>query len=200
MCPHAKAEIVWPELDSSYVDEFGLIDGAIYEIAREVWPAVVPSILRTLRDLQAGQTTMMKAAALVSRKLNENPEKITNVHGYLYRTFIRLLNYEIEKEGKHAEFDRVLSEKNQLEAAQLDEALFEKILVSQLLARIDSKTRIMLQLRMLGYTFEEIAREQDKQSNHLRSEWSKVIRRLAAIIESEMREAERQASKPREHK
>jgi len=45
---------------------------------------------------------------------------------------------------------------------------------------------------MLGHTFEEIASAQNMQSNHLRSEWSKEIRRLAALIELETRESERQ--------
>ena len=198
MCPHAsKGEIVWPDLESSYVDEFGRIDRAVYEIARQVWPAVVPAIRRTLRDLHAGQRVMIKAAALVSRKLNEDPEKLTNLHGYLYRTFIRLLNEEFEKEGKHAEFNRAVLAKNELEAQQSDAAIFEKILISQLLSRADAKTRIMFRLLLLGHTFEDIARQQNTQSNHLRSEWSKELRRLAALIEAETRETERNALKSR---
>lgn len=195
-----KAEIVWPDLNSSYIDEFGRIDRAVYEIARQVWPAVVPAIRRTLRDLPAGQSVMIKAAALVSRKLKENPEKFTNVHGYLYRTFIRLLNEEVEKEGKHAEFNREVAAKNELEAEQSDAAVFEKILIGQLLSRADPKTRKIFRLRLLGHTFEDIAKQQNTPSNLLRSEWSKEIRRLAAIIEAETREAERQALKSRKRR
>jgi len=192
MSPHLlEPEVAWPDLEVSYIDEFGLIDRAVYDISRNVWPAVVPYIRRTLRDLQAGQIVMMKAAALVSRKVNESPDKITSVHGYLYRTFIHLLSKEVAKEGKHAELNLAMLTNNETSAEASDEAVYEKILIHQLLDRADPQTRRVFELRMLGHTFEEIAREQDMQSNHLRSEWSKEIRRLAALIESETHESER---------
>lgn len=193
MCPHIlQPEVTWPDLESSYIDEFGLIDRAVYDISRQVWPAVMPYIRRTVRDLQAGQIVMMKAAALVSRKVNESPQEITNVHGYLYRTFIHLLSKEVEKQGKHAERNLAMLAKNEASAEESDEAIYEKILIHQLLARADSQTRKIFELRTLGHTFEEIASAQKMQSNHLRSEWSKEIRRLASLIESETRESERQ--------
>lgn len=192
MSPHAfEPEIAWPDLDSSYVDEFGRIDRAVYEIARKAWPAVVPAVLRTLRDLHAGQTVMMKAAALVSRKLNEDPQRITSVHGYLYRTFIHLLREEIEREGKHAELNRTSLTNEEADAERSDEIIYERILIHQILERADPKTRKVFQLRMLGHTFEEIAAELGLRSNHLRSLWSKEIHRLASIIESETRDSER---------
>ena len=192
MSPHApEPEVTWPDLDSSYVDEFGRIDRTVYEIARKAWPAVVPSVLRTLRDLQAGQTVMLKAAALVSRKLSEDPEKMTSVHGYLYRTFIHLLREEVEKEGKHAELNRVSLAKDEAAAEPSDELIYQRILIHQILERADPKTRKVFQLRMLGHTFEEIALELGFQSNHLRSLFSKEIHRLAGVIESETRESER---------
>jgi hypothetical protein len=134
---------------------------------------------------------MMKAAALVSRKLNEDPQKITNIHGYLYRTFIHSLREEMEKEERHAELNQAMLLKNESSAKQSDEAIYRIILIHQLLDRADPETRKVLELRLIGHTFEEIAREQGMRSNHLRSEWSKEMRRLAAIIESETREAER---------
>lgn len=195
MSPHLlEPEVTWPDLETSYVDEFGLIDPAVYEVSRHVWPAVVPYIRRTLRDLPAGQMVMMKAVALVSRKVNEDPQKITSVHGYLYRTFIHLLSNEVEKEGKHAEFNLTLLLKDEAGKETSDETIYGKILTHQLLERADPETRRIFELRMLGHTFEEIARDSNTQSNRLRSEWSKKIRHLAALIESETRESERQIS------
>jgi hypothetical protein len=86
MPPHPQPEILWPALGSSYLDEFGFIDQTVYDVARNVWPRAALSVARTLRDSQVGQRIMMKAAALVSRKLKEDPERITNLHGYLYKT------------------------------------------------------------------------------------------------------------------
>src|SRR5690349_24988583 len=133
MSPHVlEPEVTWPHLESSYVDEFGLIDRAVYEVGRNIWPAVVPYIRRTVRDLQAGQIVMMKAAALVSRKVNENPQQITSVHGYLYRTFIHLLTKEVETEGKHAELNLAMLLKNGA-GEESDASIYEKILIHQLL-------------------------------------------------------------------
>ena len=192
MCPHVlEPEVTWPELESSYVDEFGLIDREVYDVSRHVWPAVVPYIRRTLRDLQAGQIVMMKAAALVSRKVNENPQQISSVHGYLYRTFIHLLTKEVETEGKHAELNLSMLLKNGT-GEESDSSIYQKILIHQLLERADPETRRIFELRTLGHSFEEIAKNDDVQSNRLRSEWSKKVRHLAASIESETRESERQ--------
>jgi DNA-directed RNA polymerase specialized sigma24 family protein len=201
MSPHAfEPEIVWPDLDSSYVDEFGPIDRAVYEIARKAWPVLVPSIRRTLRDLHAGQTVMMRAAALVSRKVNEDPQKITSVHGYLYRTFVRLLSEEVKKQGKHAELNRASLAQEDIDAARADEVIYERILIHQILERANPKTRKVFQLRMLGHNFEEIAAQLGLQSNHLRSLWSKEIRRLITIIEMETREAERRVLEQKQKK
>ena len=193
MCPHVlETDITWPDLESSYIDEFGLIDHTVYKISRHVWPAVVPYIRRSLRDLAAGQILMMKAVALVSRKVNEDPQQITSVHGYLYRTFIHLLTSEVKKLGKHAELDLTVLLKTEAGKEVGDEAIYEKILIHQLLERADPETRLIFELRMLGHSFEEIAASRNVQSNRLRSEWSKKMRLLASLIESETRESEAQ--------
>jgi DNA-directed RNA polymerase specialized sigma24 family protein len=191
MPPHPlKPEILWPDLGSSYVDEFGFIDQTVYEVARNVWPRVALSVARTLRDSQAGQRIMMKAAALVSRKLKEDPERITNLHGYLYKTFVRSLREELEREGRHAELGRASLVKNDVSRSQSDEALFQKILVHQILKRTDPRMRRIFELLLLGYSLEEIAKAQGTAANHLRSYWSREIRRLRTAIEAEVRRAE----------
>lgn len=196
MSPHTtKPEIVWPDLDSAYVDAFGPIDLAVYDIARHIWPAVTPSILRTLRDLHAGQTIMMKAVALVSRKLSEDPQRITSVHGYLYRTFMRLLREEVETEGKHAELNRSMLVSNESNAKQSDKGIYEVILIHQIMDRADPWTREVFQLRLLGHTYEEIAERFGMKSNYLRSEWSKELRRLVKVIAAATREYERKVSR-----
>lgn len=188
-----KSEITWPDLDSSYVDEFGFIDQAVYEVARKVWPAVVPSILRSLRDLHAGQTVMLKAAALVSRKLGDDSVSISNLYGYLYRTFSRALRDEAEKEGKHAELNQVMLERDDVDYKQSDQSIHKRILIHQILERADPDTRSIFELLLLGHTLEEIAKTRGMASNRLRKNWSQEIRRLTAAINAEMREAERKA-------
>ena len=196
MSPHAnKPEIAWPNLDESYVDAFGPIDVAVYDVARNIWPAVIPSILGTLRDMHAGQTIMMKAVALVSRKLGEDPQRITSVHGYLYRTFMRLLREEAETEGKHAELNRTMLVGAEANTKQSDSAVYEVILIHQILDRADAWTREVFQLRLLGHTYEEIAAHFGMKSNHVRSEASKELRRLVKVIAAETRAYERKVSR-----
>gem|GEM_PF-2822665 len=42
MLPHLGVpEVTWPELDSSCIGEFGVIDRAVYDIRRKRWPTAV---------------------------------------------------------------------------------------------------------------------------------------------------------------
>jgi len=98
-----------------------------------------------------------------------------------------LLKEKAEKEGRHAELNRAMWLKSEASAKQSDEAIYEIILIHQLLKRTDPDTRTALELRLIGHTFEEIAKWRGMNSNHLRSEWSKEVRRLARSCMRERR-------------
>ena len=186
----SDTSISWPNIDSSYEDEFGSISADVNKAARELWPRAQKFALLTLRDGHAGMRLMMKAAAKVSKRKAEFPgEEIHDLKGYLYKVFKNIVFSELEKEAGHREFAAVLEQKALDSTEALTQELERKILIDELVQRMDPQTRSVFELLVLGYTFEEIARLTNGKANVLRSRFSKRIRSLSQRIGQEVEEA-----------
>lgn len=106
--PHNKDKPlsgVWPPLTNGYIDEFGPIDPVLHEVAGRLWPTVEVQLRRARIDPEDGQTLMLKAVALVTRARCQRTENISNIDGYLWRTFHRLLLEELERRALHSKLD-----------------------------------------------------------------------------------------------
>ena len=133
---------------------------------------------------------MMKAAAKVSKRKAEFPgEEIHDLKGYLYKVFKNIVFSELEKEAGHREFAAVLEQKALDSTEALTQELERKILIDELVQRMDPQTRSVFELLVLGYTFEEIARLTNGKANVLRSRFSKRIRSLSQRITQEVEDA-----------
>jgi DNA-directed RNA polymerase specialized sigma24 family protein len=175
----------WPPIEQAFTDECGLIDREVYDAAATLWPQAERLALQTLRDAATGQHLMMKACALVTRQRHTASPEISNLPAYLYRTWKRLLLAELEKENGHRQLEAAL-----LESAtqQRDDSAAEpdhKILVQQLMQRMDPWTRKVFQLRALGFTFEEIGPALGLGGHIIRTRFSKRLKRLAAQLAAE---------------
>jgi DNA-directed RNA polymerase specialized sigma24 family protein len=62
------------------------------------------------------------------------------------------------------------------------EALNDQILIEEVMAQMDSWTRTVFELRVLGYQFEEIAQILKMRPNLLRSKFHKGIQKLSRRI------------------
>ena len=96
--PHNKDKPpsgVWPPLANGYLDEFGQIDPTLHEAAGRLWPTVEVHLRRARIFPEDGQTLMLKAVALVTRARSQRTDEISNIDGYLWRTFHRLLLEEL---------------------------------------------------------------------------------------------------------
>src|SRR5687768_1573975 len=96
---------VWPQLANAYLDEFGPIDPIVHEAAGRQWPKVEVQLRRAQIPPEDGQTLMLKAVALVTRAKSQRAEEFTNIDGYLWKTFHRLLLEELEKRALHSKLD-----------------------------------------------------------------------------------------------
>jgi DNA-directed RNA polymerase specialized sigma24 family protein len=177
-------------LDTSYVDEFGPINREVYELAATLWPLAVSLIHRTIQDLQTGQNLMIKAVAIVSRKLAEQPEKMTSLHGYLFRTFSRLVSAEFEKETKHGRLALAQTQAGE-KAERSDSDIYNAILLQEALTRADPWTREVAELHIIGYTFEEIGKKFGMKANYVRAKWFKGVTRLTETIRREIETTEK---------
>jgi hypothetical protein len=175
----------WPSIADGYNDEFGWIDPDIHQMAGEVWNERGYSFaVSTIRDEMAGQRLMFKAAALVTRRRATPDARIENVSGYLFQTYRRLVLAEMEKESGHrrSESDAVNDNLSAFMEGSLTEDVERRILIQQLMSRMDEWTREIFQLLTLGYSFETIGQSKNTQSNVLRSRFHKQVKRLISEV------------------
>ena len=177
---------LWPEIAEGYPDQFGPIDHEVYEIAGTLWSPVQPFIRRTINDVDAAQTLMLKAVAIASRRRIEQPDKMTNLRSYLAVIFKRLVLAELEKTARNEPIDEKKIEDAVIEAAQLQPEIERDILVREIMERADDWTKEIFEWLILGYSFEELTAKFGMKANRLRSKWSKSMSRLRKEIESEM--------------
>lgn len=189
----ADHTVNWPALDAVYDDEFGTLDPGIYAVAGSQWPAARRFAEAAVGDAATGLRLMLKATAIVSRRQAELAGGIESPAAFLMFTFKRLVLGELKKLNRR----RALESERQTELLpHSDEtagALDQKILIEQIYKRMDPWMKRAFDLRMLDYSFEEMAAEFHMRANVIRSKYSKELERLRRQIDDECRLAERRA-------
>lgn len=166
-----------PQLDSSFIDQFGEIDLEVYEAARTIWPIAERLADRILFDGHLGIELMFKAASKVTAAQKAGTQ-IVNLKYYLLKSYKHLLLADLEKENGRR---RILSENGFAASSSLLDAeaqLHRKILINQLRLEMDDWMREVFDHLRLGYTFEELAEHYGMAANVLRSKFSKKLARL----------------------
>jgi hypothetical protein len=169
--------LFWPSLDEGYTDEFGDICPEVYQVAGELWPQAENLINSKLHDRPAGMRLMFKAAAAVSRKREEQPDQIRDLKAYLWITFKHNIYEEVQKESRYQPLEPEQEPRNDVHTQS--DALHDQILIEELMAYMDSWTRAVFELRVLGYQFEDIAQMFKMRPNLLRSKFHKEIKKLS---------------------
>lgn len=167
-----SVQIGWPSLDAPYIDEFGRIDKDIHEAAGEIWHWAAAYAMATLGDEALGQLALKKVCAKITQKRSAGDIQIVKLNAYIQTAF---------KHEVLAQLKRKRSVHVDLTAEPLADYglhIDEKILIEQLLARMDPEDRRITELLILGYSFEEIARKDGKHSNVIRSRHSKLLKRI----------------------
>jgi DNA-directed RNA polymerase specialized sigma24 family protein len=186
--PHNKDKAqssVWPSLANGYLDEFGPIDPIVHEAAGRLWPAVEVHLLRAQIVPEDGQTLMLKAVALVTRARCQRTEEISNIDGYLWRTFHRLLLEELERRALHCKLDAEFAARFALASQRSEDEITKIILMREILERADEGLRQVIELLQMGHSYEEIAMFLGGRANAIRSRVSKQLKILARQIGKE---------------
>jgi DNA-directed RNA polymerase specialized sigma24 family protein len=178
----------WPSFSESYTDEFGQVDREVYEAAGSSWPRAAALADSALRDAARGLELMQKAVALVTRVRRESPGHISNLPGYVFVTFRRLILAELESDNGHR-----LKQREYHDLIAADGAhgvdLETKILLQQLEARMDDWARKVFHLLTLGHTYEEIGPVLGTSAHAAGKRFREQLNRLRAEIEAESRAA-----------
>jgi DNA-directed RNA polymerase specialized sigma24 family protein len=167
-----------PEIATAYLDEWGAVAPEVYKTAVSLRARAESYARATLGAEDTGRTLLAKAAATVTRALEDRHEKITNLEAYLFQTYKRLVLAELEKERER---ERILVERA-VEASQnghnVSAELDQYILIEQLRSRMNQRTRLVFDLLTLGHTFEEIGSMLGKSSRAIRNNYYEQVARL----------------------
>ena len=181
----------WPPLETAYTDEFGHIEPEVYRTAGTLWNAYGEQYARSkLGDAPTGLRLMLKAAASVSRKYLDPNVHIESLPDYLFKSYKRLVLAELEMQNGH----RRREAERHAEAASLPDAtvadMDRKILIQQIIRRMDAWTREIFELLILRYTFEEIGKMRGENGHHIRTKYGKKLKGLKKLLEAESDSAE----------
>ena len=165
-------KIPWPSLDAPYVDEFGCIDKDIHQAAGELWHWAAAYAIATLGDEASGQLALKKVCAKITEKRTAGAIQIVKLNAYIQTAF----KHEVLAQLKRNRSVDVDLSAEPVTDYGLD--IDQKILVEQILARMNSEDRRITELLILGYSFEEIAKKDGTHSNVIRSRHSKLLKRI----------------------
>lgn len=175
---------IWPALETAYTDEFGGIDPKVYAAAGRLWGQGERFALSVLGDASNGLRLMLKAAAIVTRRRALADVYITNLPAYLFQTYKHLVLAELEKANGHRQRETDKQTEIAALSVSLAEDLDRKILIQQIMQRMDSWMREVFELLMLGHSFEEIGKLRGQNAHALRTRFHKHLNRLTKQIQS----------------
>jgi hypothetical protein len=167
-----------PEIATPYQDEWGEVSPEVYQAVVSLQEQAESYARATLGAEDAGRTLMAKAAALVTRVLEERQEQITSLEAYLFQTYKRLVQAELEKERTR---EKILAERAgevSRNGHNVSDELDQYILIEQLRMRMNQRTRQVFDLLALGHTFEEIGAMLGKTGRAIRNNYYEQVARL----------------------
>jgi DNA-directed RNA polymerase specialized sigma24 family protein len=167
-----------PEIATAYQDEWGAIAPEVHQAVVSLREQAESYSRSTLGAEDAGRTLMAKAAATVTRVLEDRQEQIANLQAYLFQTYKRLVQAELEKERTR---EKILAERAgeiSQNGHNVSDELDQYILIEQLRMRMNQRTRQVFDLLALGHTYEEIGSMMGKSGRAIRNNYYEQIARL----------------------
>jgi hypothetical protein len=185
----------WPTIDSAYRDEYGQIQVEVYMAAGAIWEEVKRFAEIMFQDREMGLRLLLRAAAIVSLKVSDVDTKIAGLKGYLFQTFKNLALDELRKENRRKKIQ--IERRAELDSLSINitEDVDQKILLEQIVRRMDPWLRRVYEWRCLDYDFDLIAKSLDEQTNAVRSKYSKKLAQLIKQVKQETDKAEQKARK-----
>jgi hypothetical protein len=165
----------WPSIESDYTDEYGQVQVEVYMAAGAIWDAARRFSLFTLQDSHAGSKLLFRAAVIVSLKRTEPNVQIEDLKAYQFQTYKHLVLDELRKENRRKEIHAERRTELDSLSINITEDVDRKILLEQIVRRMDPWLRRVFELLCLGHDFDIIARSLSEKTNVVRSKYSKRI-------------------------
>lgn len=183
--------VPWPPCEQ--IRDAYPIDSDICEVAGELWARGGEQLsLSMIGDSARGRDLLLYVAISVTRRRERNPGKeIKNLRAYLHKSYTRRLQVEQKKSSR---FVPILDDTpktapgDKPQAGQVipvppkqeTEALLNE--AKRLMATIDKRLPVVFELRALGFNYEQIAPSVEMDAGHLRSWYSKKMRKLEELM------------------
>lgn len=192
-------QIEWPELPEGYEDQYGQIAPEVYQAAVAIWPRACRFALYALCDTGSAHSLLLKAAADVTRA--RFGAAATPPPAYLASYLFTAYEHLVLKERKNRERLEPL-DSDSARLPESDEQSFideieQKILLDQLISRMEPEMKWIYERLVLGYSYPEIAAELSRQTGNrtnpdgLRVRVFRYLARLAEQIQHEERQSDR---------
>jgi pyruvate-formate lyase len=177
---------MYGELSDSYNNEFGTVSPVVNRAAVSILEKTQAFANRVIHDEHLGNQLLSKATANVSRVLDRDAGHITNLPGFLLKSYKRLVLAEAKKRQYRSDLEAKWINDVSAKFGQLshnpEEKLIQDILLKEVTAQMDDWTREVYQLRVLGYEYRDLVPKYGRAENAIRSKLSKKIARLARIF------------------
>lgn len=168
----------WPPYGDGFRDEYGGIEPEVYATAAAIWPKAEALAHTQLGDSAAGRTLLMKAAARVSQQFLTRRQRVDNLKAYLFQSYKHLILAELRKARLHDSLNvEALRAAERLSKSPAEE-LDKRILIEQLMLRMDPWSRRVFEALVLGFSFDEIGREVGMRGASVRNRFNKNIKSL----------------------
>ena len=160
------------------VDRFGRqIAPAVLSVSTEIGPRALAYAQNLIGDPALAINYFEEAAASVSAAIEEKKASgapaIRNVAGYLFRTFIRMVDDAKHKEKVRQES---LKDSGEVRIPLADEARMETaVLLNEVMEACDRASREVIVLRLEGFTWKEIGKQFDISTHAAEARFSKAL-------------------------
>lgn len=164
----------------------GPIDQRIINAAQRIWPQVVETSRRNLRDQHLAFQLLEMSVYAVSKaiKRRHGREPIEDLDAYLFLAFRRFLNRIKKKEEaiEAIEQEEVI-EWNKLRLEGRSLSLFDKdLLVGQIIESMDLRTRDIYLMRVAGLNWSEIGQELGMSGNEAGVVYNQGLKRTKSKL------------------
>jgi DNA-directed RNA polymerase specialized sigma24 family protein len=157
-------------------------------MAGAIWPKALSFAKSRDSDASVAHVSMMKAVAGASKAVSSG-SRIHDLESYLLTAYRRRLSREIRNNDREAQQTSALEDVNTLNVASRDvTAQMERnVLLKEIVRRMDAESRWIYEKLILGYTYEEMAKDKrmkakNIRANVLRSRFSKTLKRIATEV------------------
>jgi len=185
-----QATVKWPPLDTAYTDEFGNIDSEVYRAAGDLWPEAEAYALKLLHDPAAGLRLLLRAAAAVSKVNAQSGHRIDNLGAYLFQTYRRLVLAQIEKENVRRLREAEKGTEMYVHYLAAPRDMEHRLLVEEVIGKMDKWTGMIFGLLIIGHTFEEIGRQMELNPNTIRLRFRRQCRKIAGQLGGDLKTAD----------